>query len=293
VLERIPGAAAVHQLDAAAVVLEQRRETAPDPHVDAHPRLHRVDLVHPLALAITFLLLFSAFESARDALVLLVNAPFALVGGVLALAAAILRSRLWDIDLLINRTLVYIPLTAILAGIFSASITLTQKFFVAITGQTSDAATVFTTLVIVAAIEPLKSGLQHLVDRRFKEASDPTRQLKAYHEQVRSFVQMMDPEQNARELLDETVRAFDATSGAVYLQRNGELQLIQTVGQWNDESKISIPLESNGARLGLLKLGARRNNADYNAQDRATLQASSELVACALALTERMNGVRQ
>lgn len=210
----------------------------------------------------------------------------------LSIGVAILKYRLYDIDLVINRTLVYVPLTAILAGIFAASITLSQKLFIAITGTASDAATVLTTLVVVAAFDPLKLGLQHIVDRRFKEGRDPTKQLKVYKEQVRSFVQMMDAKQNARRLLDETARAFDAKGGRVYLQRDGQLELVHTVGEWNGESAISIPLESESTRLGLLALGARRSGAEYMPDDRQTLRQIVEVTAEAIALSERADGVR-
>ena len=59
---------------------------------------------------------------------------------------SMLRYRLWDIDTLILRTLVYVPLTAILAGVYSASITLCPEDVIAFTGQSSDAAIVITTL---------------------------------------------------------------------------------------------------------------------------------------------------
>jgi hypothetical protein len=62
-----------------------------------------------------------------------IPAAFAFIALPLAVGTAILRYRLYEIDLLINRTLVYIPLTAILAGVFAASIALSQKLFIAVT----------------------------------------------------------------------------------------------------------------------------------------------------------------
>src|SRR5205085_9364700 len=62
-----------------------------------------------------------------------------------AIGIAILRYHLWDIDLVINRTLVYVPLTAVIAGGYAASVALLQRLFVAATGQQSDAAIVLTT----------------------------------------------------------------------------------------------------------------------------------------------------
>lgn len=204
-----------------------------------------------------------------------------------AVGVAILRYRLYEIDLLINRTLVYVPLTAILAGIFAASITLSQKFFIAITGATSEAATVMTTLIVVAAFEPLKTGLQHLVDRRFKS---PSPKFGAFGEELRAFVELHDPLQLTNRLLTEAVTRFDASGGAIHLTTNGNTRLVHQVGDWDGEANLSIPLEENGARLGTLTLGARRNGRGYTAQDREALEQLAGLAAHALALEGHLNG---
>ena len=72
----------------------------------------------------------------------------------IAIGIAITRYRLFEIDRLINRTLVYGSLTAILAGVFTAAIGLAQRVFVAATGETSDAAIVLTTLVVATLYAP-------------------------------------------------------------------------------------------------------------------------------------------
>ena len=73
------------------------------------------------------------------------------------LTISILRHRLYDIDLLINRSLVYGALTAILAGLYAASINPFQRLFIAVTGQKSDAAIVLTTLVLASAFTPMRA----------------------------------------------------------------------------------------------------------------------------------------
>jgi hypothetical protein len=85
-----------------------------------------------------------------------------------AVGIAILRYRLYEIDLIINRTLVYGALSAILAGIYMASMTLSQRLFIAVSGDRSDAAIVFTTLILGATFTPLKTRLQSVVDGRVK-----------------------------------------------------------------------------------------------------------------------------
>lgn len=92
-----------------------------------------------------------------------------------AIGIAILRYRLYEIDVLINRTIVYAALSAVLAGVYSATITLSQKLFSAVTNESSDAALVLTTLVLVSLFTPLKTAIQSGVDRRWKPApaADP------------------------------------------------------------------------------------------------------------------------
>jgi hypothetical protein len=85
-----------------------------------------------------------------------------------AIAVAIFRYRLYEIDLIINRTLVYGALTAILAGVYTASITLSTRLFSAVTGERSDAAVVLTTLIVVSVFTPLRTRLQAIVDRRIR-----------------------------------------------------------------------------------------------------------------------------
>ena len=90
-----------------------------------------------------------------------------------AVGIAILRNRLYDIDLIINRTLVYVLLTAVLAGVYTAVVALFQRMFVAVTGQGSDIAIVMTLFVLATVFTPIKNTLQERVDRRIKPRSAP------------------------------------------------------------------------------------------------------------------------
>ena len=103
------------------------------------------------------------------------------------IAVAILRHRLYDIDALISRTFVYGSLTAILAGLYTASIRLFNALFVGATGERSEEALVITTLILAATFTPIKRRLEGLVERRFRgpaeapssagSGSDPDREL--------------------------------------------------------------------------------------------------------------------
>jgi hypothetical protein len=87
-----------------------------------------------------------------------------------AIGIAVLRYRLYGIDLIINRAFVYGAMTAILAGIYTASIRLFNALFVAFTGEESDAALVITTLLLATTFTPIRKYLEELAERHFKES---------------------------------------------------------------------------------------------------------------------------
>jgi hypothetical protein len=80
---------------------------------------------------------------------------------------AILKYRLYDIDVLINRTLVYVLLTAMLVLVYVGSVFSLQYVFRAMTGETSQLVVVASTLAIAALFNPLRRRIQDVVDRRF------------------------------------------------------------------------------------------------------------------------------
>jgi hypothetical protein len=103
-----------------------------------------------------------------------------------ALIIAMLRHRLFDVNVLINRTLVYGPLTAALIALYFAVIVLFQRVFVVLTGEESTLAVVASTLVIAALFHPFRHRIQAEVDRRFYRRKYDTRKtLEAFSAQLR------------------------------------------------------------------------------------------------------------
>jgi hypothetical protein len=102
------------------------------------------------------------FEAIRDPIDGLLSA-----GVPLAVGIAVLRYRLYDIDVIINRTLVYGSLTATLVLVYFGGIVVLQRLFVVLTGQESTLAVVASTLVIAALFQPLRGRIQGFIDRRF------------------------------------------------------------------------------------------------------------------------------
>jgi hypothetical protein len=90
-----------------------------------------------------------------------------MAGVPVAVGIAILRYRLYEIDTLINRTLVYGALTAVLIAVYVGSIVLLQGLLRALTGQESQLAIVASTLAVAALFNPLRHHIQSFIDRRF------------------------------------------------------------------------------------------------------------------------------
>jgi hypothetical protein len=104
----------------------------------------------------------------------------------LSISVAVLRSHLFDIDILINRTLVYGLLTAMSALVYFGSIVVSQRVFVGLTGEQSTLAVVACTLVIAALFNPLRRRIQGFIDRRFyRRKYDAAKTLEAFSAKLR------------------------------------------------------------------------------------------------------------
>jgi hypothetical protein len=108
------------------------------------------------------------------------------LGGPIAIGIAILRYRLYEIDTLINRALVYGSLTATLVGLYLVGIVVLQRFFVVLTGQQSTLAVVASTLLIAALFNPLRRRIQRFIDRHFyRRKYDAGKTLEAFSAKLR------------------------------------------------------------------------------------------------------------
>jgi hypothetical protein len=111
------------------------------------------------------------------------------VGVPIAMGVAILRYRLYDIDILINRTLVYGSLTLLLAAVYFGGVTLTEAIFRALTRQEEQPqlAIVVSTLVIATLFNPLRRRIQGFIDRRFyRRKYDARKTLESFSAKLRN-----------------------------------------------------------------------------------------------------------
>jgi hypothetical protein len=104
----------------------------------------------------------------------------------IAVGFAVLKYRLYDIDIVINRTLVYGTLTITLVALYFGGIVVLQRVFVLLTGQQSTLAVVASTLAIAALFVPLRRRVQGFVDRRFyRRKYDARKTLEAFSAKLR------------------------------------------------------------------------------------------------------------
>ncbi len=110
----------------------------------------------------------------------------------ISVGVAVLRSRLWDVDVIIRRTLIYSMLTGLLALVYFASVIVLENLLRPFTGQgQSPFVTVVSTLAIAALVVPLCSRVQAFIDRRFyRQKYDAARTLAAFGATLRDEVEL-------------------------------------------------------------------------------------------------------
>jgi GAF domain-containing protein len=219
----------------------------------------------------------------------------------LSMALSMLRRRLWDIDPIIQRTLVYGTLTGTLAAVYLGSVLLFQRLFRALTGQQADVAVVLSTLASAALFQPLRRRLQGFIDRRFyRERVDFRKAFTHFSREVRTII---DLPELLRMLVNRTTDLLHITHGTVFLRGPGgtfqlaetrdlpadevaplslETQLLgplrsgRTVSRPNDKTfPLLVPLiapRTDGSELvGVLALGPRLSGQGYSREDQALL----------------------
>ena len=142
------------------------------------------------------------FEVVTDALGLVVAPSIPIATGL-----AIFRYRLYDIDRLVNRTLVYVALTSVLVAVYVGGVVLLQAIFRSLTGGESTLAIVASTLAIAALFNPLRRGTQAFIDRRFyRKRYDAVKTLEAFGAKLRDETDLETLDDDLVAVVGETVQ---------------------------------------------------------------------------------------
>jgi hypothetical protein len=206
--------------------------------------------------AIPFLVIAIAFppsqpSPARLAFVTLVLLPistltyFAVSGGV---AFAILRYRLYDIDIIIRRTTMYGGIMAGLALAYFGGVALLQWLSQALTGPQSNFVVVLITLGIVALFNPVRRRFQILIDRAFyREKVDFRQAFTAFAREIRAII---DLRELLRTLVNRTTDLLHITHGAVYLSPDGTEEADSTERTFRAAEGRNLPEGTDSLTLG-------------------------------------------
>jgi hypothetical protein len=125
----------------------------------------------------------------------------------MAVGIAILRYRLYDIDIIINRTLVYGAITASLALVYLGGVVSLQFLFRVLAGGNSQLAVVASTLAIAALFNPLRKHIQDFIDRRFyRKKYDAVRILAAFSARLRDETDLDTLNEDLASVVRETVQ---------------------------------------------------------------------------------------
>ena len=164
-----------------------------------------------MALNVGGVVVQQAFGVARPSEVVLNTLfPLVLLAIPLSIGVAILRSRLYDIDIIIKRTLVYGSLTAILAALYFALVIGAQRLTQALTGQQvaqQPVVIVLSTLLIAALFQPLRRRLQGWIDQRFyRSRYDAARTVASFSASLRNEVDLAQLNDHLLAVVEETMR---------------------------------------------------------------------------------------
>jgi hypothetical protein len=193
----------------AALVVRFRRATGIE-----HLQLKQLVFAAALALPSMGLAAFLYYDHVFVQILIAAAAPLP----PLAAGLAILRYRLYDIDLVINRTVVYGALSAILAAVYFGAVLLLQVVLSPFT-EGSSLAVAVSTLAVAALFRPVRARIQDVVDRRFfRSKYDAARTLYRFGTQLRDQVDLDDIGTDLLTVVGETVQP---THASLWLRSKG------------------------------------------------------------------------
>ncbi len=230
----------------------------------------------------------------------------------LAIGTSILRFQLWDVDFIINQTLVYGALTGFVSLFYLADVFILQAIFRAVTGKSSDAAIVISTLIIALIFQPIRLRMQTFIDRMFfREKVDFRQAFTDFSLEIRSIIEL--PEL-LHVLITRVTSLLHIQHGAVYLYTDEQKFKLAKSVNLNSKDAAQLPLDASSLQklqnstavvspnhpvfrilvpliapratdhpfIGILALGPRLSRQGYAREDRALLYTLTDQAGTAI-----------
>ena len=206
----------------AAQVYRYMRVSAPQERAQTKWVLFGIATMIVSIIAVYFSSLGSQFGTSavysRNSLMLLVGVNLLVMLIPITIGIAILRAKLFDIDIIIRRTVTYAIVVALLLLVYFGSVILLQQIFASVTGQRSEIITIVSTLAIAALFIPLRNRVQNAIDKRFnRKKYDAAQVLQKFAETVRDET---DLDKLNAELLNVVNETMQPKSVSVWLKQD-------------------------------------------------------------------------
>jgi serine phosphatase RsbU (regulator of sigma subunit) len=240
--------------------------------------------------------------------------PFLLLFPI-SIGIAIMRYRLWDFDLIINRTLVFSAVTVLLGVLYITVIIVLQAFFVRVTGEDSPFAIALSTLLIAVIFNPVRRRTQAAIDRRFfRHKYEAMKSLAMFSAALRQEVDLTRLSNRLVNLVEEVLQpdlatlytslpgdttnqmdlSYDGDLRQTLLQARDPLDLERLTNMSSPRArllrsrgvKVIAPLISQGEVVGILALGKPLQSPDYSYTDRQLLGTIASQAAPALRVAQ-------
>ncbi len=208
----------------------------------------------------------------------------------LGLGIAILRYRLWDIDIIINRTLVYTILTAGIVGVY---VLIVGGFGTLMQAQKSPVLPLVAAALVAVLFQPLRELLQHAVNRlMYGERDDPYRAISRLGQRLEATVA---PDTILPTIVETVAQALKLPYAAIVLQQDGEMVVAASYGTSKGE-ELHLPLAYQTEQVGELVLAPRAPGEAFSPTDRRLIEDLArqvDIAAHAVRLTADLKRLTQ
>jgi signal transduction histidine kinase len=227
------------------------------------------------ASAIPIWFLVSPLVQGMDPVLFEIGETLAFAGVPVTVGIAVLKYRLYDIDLVINRTLVYGALTAIVVGIYVFVVGYLGALF-----RTDDLlVSLIATGVVAVLFAPLRNRLQGIVNRLlYGERDDPYAALSRLGQRLEAT---LTPDAVLSTAVKAVAEALKAPYAAIEFERDGIFGTVATTGEPVEEP-LRLPLVYGGETVGRLVLGRRHGEEDFSSADRRLLDDLARQIGVAV-----------